>query len=135
MTGPGVYVLYGEADECLYVGSSLNMEQRIKCTRYRKLAKRVDFIPHEAKTRRVKEQEMIDLLRPKLNRMPAVSKAPGNPKIARRFMVYLTHEDARIIDSLGAWMGDRYGQVTTTAILRLAIRLAYKQKARAKSNG
>lgn len=36
MNKPGVYVLYGKNDECLYVGSSRHMEYRVKHHEHKK---------------------------------------------------------------------------------------------------
>ena len=78
-----VYVLYDEKGECLYVGSTIDTQSRFYRHRYIHLAARIDKFPCEASDRRVKEQEMIDKLNPRLNKNRAVCEEPSKKSYKR----------------------------------------------------
>ena len=68
MNSSGVYVLYGENDECLYVGMSLNMEARLDQHRTAIEFRRSETFLFNPCELREREREMIQRLRPKLNK-------------------------------------------------------------------
>lgn len=69
MENPGIYALYGDNGECLYVGQSRNMRKRVRDHRKTKNFARVEYHPCSLSALCENEHLAINQLHPKLNRM------------------------------------------------------------------
>ena len=125
MKEPGVYVLYGENDECLYVGSSVNMKARCRFHPYGALAKRIEYNPCSLRELGPLEQKTIDRLKPKLNRNKKVTRHDGGVVFVPRLTgISLTLGDRRLVNKLKRQFEPEHGKQTATGVIRIALRQA-----------
>lgn len=120
----GVYVLYGEAGECLYVGSSIDMRARMGCHRYRKQAFRAEYHPCEEGELVKKEKELTGRLKPKLARAASVYRTGRKVFPMERMSFAFTEEDIAVLEKIKSQMASSQGRVSNIAAIRLAIRAA-----------
>jgi len=123
----GVYVLYAENGECLYVGSSINMSRRVSSHNLRKIIAKAEYFPCPREELRDREQEKIISMRPKLNTAKSISR-PGQPatvNTVKRSFGFLG-EDMAFIKQIQDRMAETQGPVSQIAAIRAAIRLAAK---------
>jgi predicted GIY-YIG superfamily endonuclease len=60
MNTPGIYMLYDLKGQCLYVGCSRDMEQRVKQHRLTKTFERVEFFPCAVEDFQAREREWTE---------------------------------------------------------------------------
>jgi len=87
----GVYVMWDNDGNCLYVGSSLNLHHRVKTNKHRHLAARIEKYKFPQDELRDREEDFIRLLNPSLNVAKRISR-PGQPSIN-----YQEDRDSRLI--------------------------------------
>jgi hypothetical protein len=118
----GVYVLYGPKDECLYVGSSVNMRSRIATHQYRSLAARVECFPYSEDQLREREEGTIALLKPILNCATSIARK-GQPSVTNtsKLSFAFTQDDVGLIEQLRAHLLPVLGKVSTIQVIRWAL--------------
>ena len=129
MNEPGVYVLYGENDECLYVGSSINMKRRCMQHPHRKLTRRIQYFPCREEQLRDEEERVFKLLSPCLNVSKTISRrhecmAPSvfSVTLKQRIGVSMTADDMRLLRTLKTQIEKKQGKITVSGVIRLALR-------------
>jgi excinuclease UvrABC nuclease subunit len=123
MNKPGVYVLYGKNDECLYVGSSRHMEYRVKHHEHKKYVKSITYHPCPTSKMRFLENDLIEKLCPKIN-ITRATKLKGEISTT----VSLTAADRKAIRKLQKDNAVAGKRPTISAAIRIAVRKATAQK-------
>ena len=93
----GIYVFYNQ-NRCIYVGSSVNIEKRIRQHAHRGKFTRIEIHLCEEEELQGKEQSFIDDLKPILNRMPAGKRRKRAIIASRIAAVHTDEENIRRLD-------------------------------------
>jgi hypothetical protein len=126
MTQCGVYVLYGDSDEVLYVGSSKCVSARLSAHHLRKAASRIEVFPCDLSELREKEEEFVRRLNPTMNRAKKISR-PGQPFHKGLTHFSLTEADKECIEIIRASQAPVLGKMTLIAVIRFALRFTAKR--------